>query len=92
MDLILTDDQKAFIRQPQSGRFSRAEEAIQEALSLWEERERRRAELLAAIDSAESSLKRGEGRALTPDSVRELAEDIKKRGRLRLDVEKQSRR
>lgn len=89
MDVELTDDQKAFIRQAiESGRFRRTEDAVREALSLWEERERRRAEILAAIDSAEASLARGEGHAITRESMRDLAEDIKKRGRLRLGAEK----
>ncbi|HYW39660.1 MAG TPA: hypothetical protein VE957_16235 [Terriglobales bacterium] len=38
-------DQKAFVRQAiESGRLHREEDAGQEALSLWEERERTRAE------------------------------------------------
>lgn len=93
MDLELTEDQKAFIRRAiESGRFRGPEDAIREALSLWEERERRRAEILAAIDTAEASLGRGEGIPITQESMCELAEDIKKRGRLRLDAEKRSSR
>ena len=46
MKVNLTPDQKAFIRQAiQSGRFRREEDAVEEALSLWEERERARAEI-----------------------------------------------
>ena len=49
MDICLTPDQEAFIREAiESGRFLRAEEAVQEALLLWEERERTRAGILAA--------------------------------------------
>jgi putative addiction module CopG family antidote len=89
MELELTEDQKAFIRQAiESGRFHRPEDAVREALSLWEERERRRAEILTAIDSAEASLARGEGAAITSESMREIASDIKQRGRLRLDARK----
>ena len=55
-----------------------------EALALWEERERTRAELLAAVDEADASLARGEGRPITAESMRALAEDIKRRGRGRL--------
>ena len=54
------------------------------ALSLWEERERTRAEILAAVDKAEDSLARGEGRTITGKSMRELAESVKQRGRARL--------
>ena len=84
MDVQLTDDQKAFVRQAiESGRLHRAEEAVQEAMTLWEERERTRAEILASVDQAEASLARGEGRAITQDSMRGLADEIKASGRPR---------
>ena len=60
---------------------------MKEALSLWEERERTRAEILAAVDEAEASLTRGEGRVVTEGSMRELAKDVKRRGRARLAAE-----
>jgi len=42
MEVQLTADQRAFGRQAiESGRLQREDEAVQEALSLWEERERR---------------------------------------------------
>ena len=68
----------------ESGRFSHEEEAVQEALALWEERERRRLEILASLDEAEASLARGEGRPITEESMKTLAEDVKQRGRTRL--------
>lgn len=50
MEVDLAPDQTAFVRQAiEAGRLHRPEDAVQEALSLWEERERRRAEILAAI-------------------------------------------
>ena len=86
MKVDLTADQQAFVRQAiESGRFRTAEEAVREALSLWEGRERRRAEILAAVDAAEASLARGEGRTITQQSMRDLAAGIKQRGRLRLN-------
>ena len=64
MEVHLTPDQKAFVRQAiESGRLHREEDAVQEALSLWEERERTRAEILTAVDVAEASIARGEGRS-----------------------------
>jgi putative addiction module CopG family antidote len=88
MEVHLTDDQKAFVRQAiEAGRYSREEDALREALSLWEERERTRAEILAAVDVAEDSLSRGEGRIITEASMRELATDVKQRGRARLAAE-----
>jgi putative addiction module CopG family antidote len=88
MEVDLTPDQKAFVRQAiESGRFRREEDAVKEALSLWEEHERARAEILMAMDEAETFLARGEGREITKESMRELAEDIKQRGRARLAAE-----
>ena len=88
MDVQLTPDQKAFIHQAiASGRLHREEDAVKEALSLWEERERTRAEILAAVDIAEASLARGEARTITQQSMRELAEEVKQRGRARLLAE-----
>ena len=60
---------------------------MKEALSLWEDRERTRAEILAAVDEAEASVARGEGRVITQQSMRELAEEVKQRGRARLAAE-----
>ena len=92
MDVRLTPDQEAFIRQAiETGRFSRPEDAVQEALSLWEERERARAEILAAVDTAEASLARGQGRPITRQSMRELADEVQRRGRARLESEQRTR-
>jgi len=89
MEVRLTPDQQAFIEQAiESGRFTRAEDAIAEALSLWEERERKRVEILAAVDAAEASLERGEGHPITPATMRELAGRVKQRGRARLSTER----
>ena len=88
MEVRLTPDQEAFIQRAiETGRFNRVEDAVREALSLWEERERRRAEILAAVDVAEASLARGEGRSITEQSMGELAGEVKKRGRARLAAE-----
>ena len=93
MQVRLTPDQEAFVRQGiASGRFQSEADAVAEALALWEERERARAEILAAVDAAEASLARGEGRAITEQSMRELAEEVKRRGRARLESERPTRR
>ena len=90
MEVNLTPDQEAFVRQAiESGRFRRKEDAVQEALCLWEERERKRAEFLATLDDAKASLARGEGRTITQQSMRELAEEVKRRGQDRLAGEQQ---
>jgi Arc/MetJ-type ribon-helix-helix transcriptional regulator len=89
MEVQLTDDQKAFSRDGvRAGRYARAEDALQEALTMWEGRERRRVEILAAVDQAEASFKRGEGRRITSTiEAVQLAEDIKSRGLARLNAE-----
>jgi Arc/MetJ-type ribon-helix-helix transcriptional regulator len=71
----------------ETGRLHSEEEAVQEALALWEGRERRRVELLATLDNARASLARGEGRVITQESMRELAAEVRERGRARLIVE-----
>jgi hypothetical protein len=68
----------------EAGRLHNQEEAAKEASSLWEERERRRAEILASVDIAEASIARGEGRVITVVSMRQLANDVSERGRARL--------
>jgi Arc/MetJ-type ribon-helix-helix transcriptional regulator len=89
MNVEVTADQRAFVQRAiESGRFSRQEDAVQEALALWEERERRRLEILAMVDEAEASLARGEGREITEESMKALAEDVKQRMRRRIAVER----
>ena len=93
MDVDLTADQKAFIREAiESGRFQSAEDAVREALFLWVERERRRAETLATVDTAEAALARGEGSTVTQQLMRESADGVKRRGRPRLKTGQQSSR
>ncbi len=93
MEVSLTPDQEAFVRQAiESGRFHREEDAVREALSLWEERERKRAEFLATLDDAKASLARGKGRIITQQSMRELAEEVKQRGLARIAAEQQTPR
>jgi putative addiction module CopG family antidote len=93
MEVQLTHDQKAFVRQAiENGRYRSEEDALHEALSLWEGRERRRAEILAAVDQAEASLARGEGRRITTrEETAQLATGIKRRGLARLAAEENSR-
>ncbi len=90
MEIQLTPNQEAFVRQAlQTGRLQRAEDAVTEALLLWEEREAERAEFLASLDEAKASLARGEGVPITQESMRALAEDVKQRGRERLAATRQ---
>ena len=75
-----------------SGRLSNEEEAVTQALLLWEERERQRVEILVAVEFAQQSLARGEGRRITTESeLRQLADDVKRRGVARLAAEQNRR-
>ncbi len=88
MQVDLTPEQQDFVRQAvESGRFERAEDAVQAAIALWVERERRRAEILTAVDIAKAALDRGEGIEITQASMHSLAEDVKRRGRAQLATE-----
>jgi putative addiction module CopG family antidote len=89
MNVELTPDQRAFVQRAiESGRFTGEEEAVREALALWEERERRRLEIVAMVDEAEASLARGEGREITEESMKALAEETKQRLRRRIAAER----
>lgn len=94
MNIHLTPDQRTFISEGiAAGRFRTEDDAIQEALALWEERERRRLEILATLDQAEASL--AEGRGLTiasQEESRQLAANVKQRGLARLQAEQAARR
>ena len=88
MEAQLTPDQKAFARRAiDSGRLHSEQDAVQEALALWEERERQRTEFLLTLDEAKASLARGEGRIITQESMQQLAREVKERGRARLLAE-----
>jgi Arc/MetJ-type ribon-helix-helix transcriptional regulator len=92
MQLQLTDDQKAFVQEGiKTGRFSDEEDAWREAMSLWESRERRRAEIMVAVDLADDSFARGEGRIIsTREQAASLVDEVKQRGLLRLRAEQSS--
>jgi Arc/MetJ-type ribon-helix-helix transcriptional regulator len=93
MEVHLIPDQKAFVRQAiDSGSLNREEDAVEEALSLWEERERTRAQILTAVDLAEASVARGEGRPITQESTLQLADQVKQRGRNRQAADQSSTR
>jgi Arc/MetJ-type ribon-helix-helix transcriptional regulator len=85
MQIEFTPEQQDFVRQAvESGRFERPEDAVQAAMTLWVEHERRRTEILAAVDIAKASIDRGDGIEITRESMRALAEDVKRRGRAQL--------
>ncbi len=78
MQIDLTPDQREFVhRAIASGRFRREEDAVEEAMALWEERERARIEILAALDASEADLEAGCYDDYTREVSSRLAEDLK---------------
>jgi hypothetical protein len=65
---------------------------VKQALVLWEERERRRLEILAHVELSKAALARGEERAVsTREESDQLAHDVTRRGMARLAVEQNTR-
>jgi Arc/MetJ-type ribon-helix-helix transcriptional regulator len=92
MEVQLTPDQRAFVQEAiERGRIQHEADAVREALSMWEERERVRAEILMSVDEAEASIADGNSEPLTGESVRELARRVKQRGRERLAAGQRTR-
>lgn len=79
MNVDLTPDQKAFVRQAiESGRLADESDAIREALSSWEERERARVETLAALDEAEADIQGQRFADYSNATLPQLAEELKR--------------
>jgi hypothetical protein len=57
------------------------------SLCLWEKRELTRSEILAAVDIAEIPTAQGGSRIITEQSMLDLANEVKQRGRARFDAE-----
>lgn len=82
MEVHLTPDQEAFLRQAiASGRLRGEDEAAQQAFALWEARERNRMEILAALDEAESDLESGRFSVHNEVSSPQLADELKREAR-----------
>jgi len=84
MQVNLTPGQEAVVKYAiDSGRLQRAEEAVEEALLLWEERERNRIEILMAVDEAESDLAAGRVTEYIAATLPQLAAELKREARTR---------
>lgn len=57
------------------------EDAVREAMELWEEQERSRFMLLAALDEAEHDLETGAYNDYTNETLPTLAEELKREAR-----------
>jgi len=85
MEIELTPEQDSFVHLGiEQGRFRHAEDAVKDALALWEARERARMELQASLDVAEQSLDAGEGSSYTAETIHELARAVERQGMAKL--------
>ena len=84
MEIILTPGQNAFVKHAiESGRLRRPEEAVEEALVLWGENERKRVEILKAINESESDIAAGRYSEYANATLPQLAEELKREARAR---------
>jgi Arc/MetJ-type ribon-helix-helix transcriptional regulator len=87
MEVHLSADQQAFVRQAvASGRLQDEEEAVHQAFALWEERERRRMEILAGLDSAELDMASGRYSDYTDEMLPQLGMELKRAARALRDA------
>lgn len=83
----LAPDVKEYVKaQVNEGVYASIEEMLERAILLMR---RKKEEQQARVGAAEASLIRGDGRTVTEESMRQLAEDVKQRGRARLAAEKE---
>ena len=82
MQVDFTPEQEAFVREAiKSGRLSRPEDAVQQALSLWEEEERNRLEILSAFDESEADVQSGNYTDYTDETTPQLIAELKAEAR-----------
>ena len=86
MQIDLTPEQDELVRRAiAAGRFARPEEAVTQAMTLWAEAERERAELIASLDEADAEYERGDFiRIETEDQRRAFVDDVMRRVEARL--------
>jgi len=80
MGVQLTSDQEAFVpKAVASGRYPSAGAAVRDAMARWEEGERARMELLAALDEAEVDLEALHHTDHTDATLPQLADELNER-------------
>ncbi len=81
----MSPEQQAFIKAGiEGGRYKSSEDAIHEALRHWEDRQRTLAQLQVLVDEGMEDLEQGRYNDFTDETLPELFEQIKRRGRKRL--------
>ena len=92
MDIRPSPNQEALIRQAvEAGRFEHPEDAVKEALALWEERERAR-RIQGNARRRGSLACTGRGTEITRESMRELTDSIMERTSARIAAEQKAAR
>ena len=82
MEVHLTPDQEALIAQAvERGRYASTEAAVKEALAIWEENERDRAELIASLEEADVDFEAGRGTEYTEETLPALFAELKEEAR-----------
>jgi Arc/MetJ-type ribon-helix-helix transcriptional regulator len=82
MEVQLTPDQEALVRLAvESGRLRDAVDAAKEAFDLWEERERRRMELIELLKEGEADFAAGRFATYTEETLPEFFEEVKREAR-----------
>jgi len=85
MEIRLSPEKEAHLAGIAASTGRSTDELVWEAIELWEEENARAlAEFCKTLDAAEASIAQGEGIPITPENMRELAEDVKRRGRERV--------
>jgi len=82
MEVRLTPEQQAFV----NGRYHSAEDAVRDAMTRWEEAERSRTEIVAAIDEGANDLETRAYRDYTDSTLSQLASELKTEGRAFRDL------
>jgi Arc/MetJ-type ribon-helix-helix transcriptional regulator len=86
MQIEFTPAQEALVKNAiRSGRLTRAEDAVRQALSLWEENERNRLEILSALEESEADMESGDFAEYTSETTPQLLAELKAEGRAMRD-------
>jgi len=89
MQIQLSPEQRSFVELGiQQGRFRDPEEAMQQALSLWVERERARLELLAEIEAGDASPRENDAVLDSDEEIADFLAGVEQRGLARLSGSK----
>jgi putative addiction module CopG family antidote len=85
MEIELTPEQDSLVNLAiEQGRFQKREDAVRDALALWEKRERARIELLAEIEAGDNCSEEDDVVLDSEEAVAAFFEEIKQRGRATL--------